>query len=134
MTQHQIFGAVSISLCALATWVYIVTQVRPNPNDVQIMATFFLTMLIWVGSVLASLIYVVRIRRSNREVIYAHLIPSVRQGFIISATLTLIMFLQYLRVLSWWDALLVVVGAFLFEIAFRHPLRQPLSKVRGNRL
>lgn len=131
MTQHQIFGAVSISLCALATWIYIVTQVKPNPNDVQIMGTFFLTMLVWMGSLLASLIYAYRIRRSNREVIYAHLIPSVRQGFIIAATVTLVLFLQYLRVLSWWDALLVVVGAFLFEIAFRQPLGQTISKAHG---
>jgi hypothetical protein len=134
MTQHQIFGAVSISLCALATWIYIVTQVQPNPHDVQIMATFFLTMLIWVGSLLASVICITRIRRSNREVIYAHVIPSVRQGFIISATLTLILFLQYLRVLSWWDALLVIVGAFLFEIAFRHPLGSTVTKNRGKQL
>ncbi len=83
------------------------------------MTTFFASFVVWVGSLFSYYFFMAKIKRNNREVIYALIKPSVRQGFFVSGTLALLLFLQLLRVLSLWDALLVILVPIFFEIALR---------------
>lgn len=119
MNKSQLFGVVSIVASAFVVWLYIVTQIQPNRNDILLMGTFFLTLAVWLGSLFAFLLYAYRVKRGNREILYAHIGPSLRQGFIISSTITTLLFLQLIQVLSLWDMILVVSVAILFEIAWR---------------
>lgn len=120
MTRSRLFGVVSITLSAFATWIYLITQVQPDRNDSFIFIAFFVSQTVWIGSVLAAIIYFTKVRKGNREIIYAHINPSIRQGFLIASYLSGLLFLQFLRVLSAWDALLILCVFILFEIAARH--------------
>ncbi|HEY1075036.1 MAG TPA: hypothetical protein VGE59_05105 [Patescibacteria group bacterium] len=126
MNRSQIFSAVSISASALAVWIFIVTQVQPDKNDPLIISTFFLSLAVWLGSLLAAIIYTMKVRKNNREVIYAHIRPSIRQGLLIATSLSTLLFLQMIRVLSVWDAILVIFIVILFELALRQ--NDPMTK------
>ena len=119
MTKQQQFSVVSIIASSLAVWLFIVTQVQPNKNDIFTLVIFFLSFIIWLGSLLTVWFYQLRVKQSNREVIYAYVKPSLRQGFLISFTLAFLLFMQYLRVMTIWDAGLVVLVFVLFEFALR---------------
>src|SRR5256885_190942 len=100
MTREQRFGVISITASSFAVWLYLVTQVQPDKNDMLIMITFFLSLIVWLGSLIAFIIYAARVKQSNREIIYAHIRPAVRQGFLVSGTLAMILFLKQLRVIT----------------------------------
>ncbi len=117
MSRQRLFGTLSVVLSAFTVWIYIVTQMQPDKNDFLLLTTFFLSLFVWVGSALAGLFYYWRLKRSKREVIYAHAKPSIRQGFLIAGTLCILLFLQLFKVISVWDTILVISMAIVFEIA-----------------
>ena len=119
MTRHQQFTIISIIASALAIWFFIVTQVQPNKSDLFTLLTFFFALIVWLGSFITLILYWLRVRRSNREVIYAHIKPAVRQGFLASSAVALLLFLQLLRVITLWDAGLVALVFILFDLALR---------------
>ncbi len=121
MTPPQRFSAVSLSVSAFVTWVFIVTQITPQPSDGLLMTTFFGSFIVWLGSLLTFAGYKIRLARSNREIIYAHIMPSIRQGFLISATVATVLFIQFLGVVSTWDVVLVILVATCVEIAAQRP-------------
>lgn len=123
MSRNQVFSTVSITASAFVVWLFIFTQVQPNKSDILIMTTFFVSLITWLGCLLSFLFYKLKVTRGNREVIYAHIAPSIRQGFLISTTLGAILFLQLIRVVSTWDISLVIIVAILFEVAFRQSPR-----------
>lgn len=116
MNRIKLFGAVSLTASAFTIWLYIVTQVQPDKSNISLLITFFASFIIWLGSLLATAFYFAKIHRGNREVIYAHIKPSIRQGFIVSATIAMLLILQMLHVLSLWDTFIVLVVALVFEI------------------
>jgi hypothetical protein len=121
MTPKQTFYAISFAASGLAIWLYIVTQVPANIHDFKIMAIFFVSLTMWLGSIASFGLFRYRVWRSNGEVIFAHIKPAMRQGSIIALTITLLLFLQVINVINWWETLLVIVGAFLFERALNQP-------------
>ncbi len=120
MTKGKLFTTVSITASCFAVWLYIVTQIQPNREDTFVIAAFFITGIVWLGSLLSFLLYKYRVAKSNRQIIYAYIQPSVRQGFLVSTTLAMLLFLQMLRVVGAWEISLVIVVAILFEVALRH--------------
>lgn len=119
-SREQLFITVSVTASSLAVWLYIVTQIQPDKTDTLIMSAFFLSFMMWLGSILAFILFRYKVAKSNKEVIYAFIGPSIRQGFLISATIATLLFLQMLRVVSLWDAVLVAFVGIMIEIAFRH--------------
>lgn len=119
MTKTRLFTVVSITASCFAVWLYIVTQTQPNRQDTFLFILFYTTFIVWVGSAIAMLLYRIRVAKSNRQVIYAYVKPSIRQGFIISSTLATLLFLQMIHVISLWETSLVIIVAILFEMALR---------------
>jgi hypothetical protein len=120
MTKLHTFSIVSITASAFAVWLYIFTQMQPDKGDVMIMLTFFVSLLVWVGSLIAYILYTIKTRQNNGEVIFAHIAPSIRQGFIVAGTVVFLLFLKMLRVVSAWDIVLVIAIAVALELGMRH--------------
>lgn len=132
MNRNRLFTTISLTASSFVVWLYIVTQIQPNTTDTFIMVAFFLTLIMWIGSALSYLFFRLKVNQSNKEVIYAHIAPSLRQGFIIAATIAALLFLQLLRVISLWDAALVLFVALLFELALRNaPVTKTARPAKG---
>lgn len=117
MNRSHVFGSLSLALSALTVWLYILFSVQPSKTDTLLIMSFFVSLWVWLGSLLAALLYWYKVKQGNREVIYAHIKPSIRQGFIMAGTVAVLLFLQFLRVLSAWDAVIVVFVSVAFELA-----------------
>ncbi|MDP9212158.1 MAG: hypothetical protein M3N59_02675, partial [bacterium] len=65
----------------------------------------------------------VRRHLGNNELRYANLLTAFRQAFIGSALLVALLALQSVRLLAWWDILLLVVVALLLELYVRSNAR-----------
>lgn len=117
MTPRQRFMGVSIALSGLAVWLYLVTQVTANRNDPMLLGLFFVSLTVWVASAIAIGLFAYRVKKGNREVIFAHLKPAIRQGLIIAITFSCLLLLRMFELTSWWETLLIIIGAIIFEIA-----------------
>jgi len=52
------------------------------------------------------------------ELVGENIILSLRQGILLALLATSLLVLQGLRMLLWWDGLLIVAGIFLIELYF----------------
>ncbi len=119
MGKLHTFSMISITASAFAVWLYIFTQVQPDRGDLLIMITFFVSLLVWVGSAIAYGLFTYKTRQNNGEVIYAHIAPSIRQGFIVAGTCVVLLFLSLIRVISAWDIFIVIAIAIALELGLR---------------
>lgn len=106
-----------IGLIALFALVFILTQYGPE-KDVQTKVFFYLALFFLLGSLLNLLLLRLRKRLMRGELVGENIVLSFRQGILLALLATSLLLLQGLRMLVWWDGLLVVAGIFLIELYF----------------
>ncbi len=108
--------AAVLSAAALAVVIYFL-----NPFSTGWLGpTLFLTSLYFAVASLTTLLgFVVRVLRSRKEVIFAHLSTAFRQGLLLSLVLVGSLVLQQYRIFNIWSALLFVAAVVLVELAFQ---------------
>jgi amino acid transporter len=60
-----------------------------------------------------------RVKKSNNELLYEAIRTSLRQGFLVGIYVVSILGLAGIKLLTWWDALLLALSLVLFEIYFK---------------
>ena len=97
----------------------IIFNVNPFASPFWVIGIFYLSLfLFWTG--LFSLIgFYLRIWAGNREVIFSHLMPTIRQSMLISLIFVGLLFLEQLKVLNWWVALLFISAIGMVELFFK---------------
>ena len=119
LKPRHIFFATSCGLSGFAVWLYLTTQIPADSHNPKLVGLFFLSFVTWLASLIGFILFQLKLRRGNREVVYAHIRPSIRQGILIASTIALLLFLKMYDVITWWETILVIAGASLFEIALR---------------
>lgn len=114
-----LFGLYSTLLASLGLWALVVFNVDPFRAPFWIVAIFYLTLYLFLLSLFAIILFYLKIWATNREVIFSHLMPSLRQSAIIALILVGLLFLQQVRVLNWWVAGLFVIAIAMLELFFR---------------
>lgn len=97
----------------------IIFNINPFSLNFLMIILFYFLVFIFLASLFGLINFYIKVWASNREVIFAHLIPSLRQSVLISLSLVIMLFLQQLKVLNWWVAILVIVAFAFFELYFR---------------
>lgn len=111
-----LLAAAVMSAAALAVVIYFL-----NPFSTSWLGpTLFLTSLYFLVASLTTLVgFVLRVLRSRKEVIFAHLSTAFRQGLLLSLVLVGSLVLQTYRIFNIWSALLFVAAVVLVELAFQ---------------
>ncbi len=106
-----------VSLFSLFALGFIVSQIDPEKNW-QSKAFFYAAFFFSAWGILN--LFFLRLRRKNMrgEMLGDNIILSFRQSILLAILATSLLFLQGLRMLAWWDGLLVVAGIFLVELYF----------------
>ncbi len=93
-----------------------------NPETLQKsfieIAFFYLSVFLLFVGMFSCLLFRLRRKFHTEEFLETHLGVSARQGFLIALTLITILFLQEMRILIWWDCLLVIGAIFIIELYF----------------
>ncbi len=99
--------------------VFIIFNVNPFQIPFWMLILFYLAVYLFLAALFSLIGFYLKVWVSNREVIFAHLVPTLRQSLIIALAFTGLLFLQQIRVLSWWVAILFVLAVGMLELFFR---------------
>lgn len=108
-------------LCAL-----IIFNVNPYQSPFWMIMLFYLCFFLFWGSLFGLIGFYLKVWATNCEVIFAHLLPTLRQSMMVALAIAGLLFLQQLRVLSWWTAILFLLAVLMIEFFFRS--KKPLRK------
>lgn len=117
--KQNLFSLFAITLLSFGGWLTILFNVDPAHADRFVFIALYASLFLFILGVLTFAGFGIRILLSNREVIYNHFTPSLRQGTLVAFTLIGLLFLQSLRVLSVIDAGAFVLAILLLELFFR---------------
>ncbi|MFA5962330.1 MAG: hypothetical protein WC848_06640 [Parcubacteria group bacterium] len=106
-----------IGLIALSVLIFIVLKIDPE-KDIWAKLFFYLAFFFLLGSWFNLALLRMRKNRMRGELVGDNIILSLHQGFLLALLATILLVLQGLRMLLWWDGLLVVAGIFLIELYF----------------
>lgn len=68
---------------------------------------------------IALLSFLIRVRVGNNELLFEAFKTSLRQGVLVGLYVLSILGLASIKLLTWWDALLLALSLLLFEIYFK---------------
>ncbi|MFA6493210.1 MAG: hypothetical protein WCV58_03670 [Patescibacteria group bacterium] len=94
-------------------------NVNPYTSPVWMIMLFYFTFFLLWMSFFGLVGFYLKVWATNREVIFAHILPTLRQSAFISLALTGLLFLFQIKVLSWWMAGLFILAVLMVELYFR---------------
>lgn len=114
-----LFGLFLTIIIAFGLWLLLIFNVNPFQAPTWIILTFYFAFfLFWLG-IFAILGFYLKVWASNREVIFSHLGPTLRQSSIFALIITGLLLLLQIKVLNWWVACLFVTSLVMLELFFR---------------
>jgi hypothetical protein len=126
-----LFFNVTVSLFALASLLVTIANNDPFSSPFQTFLLFYLSFFVFIWSVTTLLIFLIKSRIYNNQLLLGTYLPTVRQSLFISITLTIILLLYGLNIFDWWIGISVILSFLLLELFFETKYRQfKLNKER----
>lgn len=123
--RAYIWGIRMVTLCAVAAFVLVVRSVNPDSSGIAGKIIFFSVIFFALSGFFNLLLLRLRRKMITNETAFYNVGLSFRQGVLLSLLCVGLLILQGLRMLVWWDGLLLVGGVFLVELYF-------LSRIRSS--
>lgn len=114
-----LFSLYSMMVLSLGLWILLLFNVNPFSAPSWIIITFYLTLYCFLLGLFAVIGFYLKVWASNREVIFAHLMPTLRQSALIAFAVIGLIFLEQVKALNWWVAILFIVSISMLELFFR---------------
>jgi hypothetical protein len=114
-----LFSLYSTLIVALGLWLLVFLNVNPFQAPYWIVGIFYLTLFLFFVALFAIILFYLKVWLTNREVIFSHLMPSLRQSMILALMIVGLLFLEQVGVLNWWVAGLFVIAVAMIELFFR---------------
>ena len=99
--------------------VFIIFNINPNQSPFWMVFIFYLTLFLFWAAFWGLIGFYLKVYATNREIIFAHLVPTIRQSMLIALAMVGLLFLQQMRVLNWWVAILFILAVSMIELFFR---------------
>jgi hypothetical protein len=126
-----LFFNISVSLFSLASLLVTIANNDPFSSSFQTFLIFYLSFFVFIWSITTLLIFLIKSRIYNNQLLLGSYFPTVRQSFFVSVTLTIILLLYGLEIFDWWIGVSVIVSFLLLELFFETKYRQlKLNKER----
>jgi len=104
---------------SLGLWFLLLFNVNPFTAPTWIVIVFYLTLFLFLVGIFAIVGFYFKVWASNREIIFSHLAPTLRQSALISLLIIGLIFLEQVKALNWWVAILLVAAVIMLELFFR---------------
>jgi len=114
-----LFSLYSTAIISAGLLGMIIFNVNPYESPFWMMMIFYASVFLLLLAVFGLIGFYLKVWASNREVIFAHILPTLRQAALISITIAGLFFLQQLRVLNWWVGILFILAIIFVELFFR---------------
>ncbi len=127
LKRYLIGISISTLFCWLA-WVTVLYYINPESSGFIGLFLFYISLLIALVGSFALLGFFFRVWFSAEDIVYKHVGISLRQAILFSVLVVGGLFLQALRLLTWWNGLLFILGLVVLELFFL--TRQSLPRHR----
>ncbi len=114
-----LFSLYSTLLLSLGLFGLVVFNVDPYKSPFWMILIFYLTFFLFWLAFFGLIGFYLKIWASNREVIFAHLVPTLRQASLIALFFAGLLFLMQLKALNWWVIILLTLAILMLELSFR---------------
>lgn len=106
------------TLMALASWGLVIYYIDPYKAGLTGAVLFYATLFFVLVGIFTITGFQLRKKILNNEVLYILIGLSFRQAIWVAIIIIGLLMMQGARVLTWWDALLLVIAVFLLEAFF----------------
>jgi len=107
-----------VSLSAWIAWFIVIYTIDPTKSGFLGFFLFFVTLGISVLASVTLLGTLLRVWIKKDQVVYRHVIRSLRQGLILTALFLAALLLSGIGLLVWWVLVLIVFIASILELIF----------------
>lgn len=101
-----------------ASFIVVIYKLSPFSQPTLSLSLFYSSLFIAMAGTFALAFYFLRVWANKKEIYNVHLNTSLRQGILLSAMVVVGLAFQRLRVLTWWDGLLLLAIILLIEFYF----------------
>jgi len=101
-----------------ASWFVVLYKLSPFSQPALALSLFYASLFIALAGTFALIFYFLRVWANKKEIYNVHLNTSLRQGVLLSAMIIIGLAFQRLRVLTWWDGILLLAIVLLIEFYF----------------
>jgi len=116
--RNYLLGIFIASILCWAALILIIFNSNPYSGGKSIIILFFISLFF------GSVGFYLRLLFSKNEIIYSHIVPSIRQAFLMSFCVVVLLALQILRLVNIWTGILLVLAVLSLEFFFRTRLRK----------
>ena len=107
-----------VSLIAWIAWLIVIHTIDPTKSGFLGFFLFFVTLGISVLSSVTLIGTLLRVWMKKDQVVYRHVVRSLRQGLILTALFLVALILSGIGLLVWWVLVLLVLIASILELIF----------------
>lgn len=104
------------SIFSWASFLVVIYKLAPFSNQVFSLSAFYASLFVALSATFTLIFYFLRVWTSKTELYNTQLNASLRQGLLVACMLVIGLGFQRLRVLTWWDALLLLGIVLLIEL------------------
>lgn len=116
--NRYLAGLALLAIFGWATFAIALMRLDPYTSTTLALPFFFGGLFFGLIGTLAVLGFYARLWLRFGEVYTAHIGISLRQSILVATAVSLALVLQILRILTWWDAVLIALAVFLVELYF----------------
>lgn len=111
-------GILIATFFSWASWFVVLYKLSPFSQPALSLSLFYASLFIALAGTFALIFYFLRVWANKKEIYNVHLNTSLRQGVLLSVMIIVGLGFQRLRVLTWWDGLLLLAIVLLIEFYF----------------
>ncbi|AKM82748.1 TPA: hypothetical protein DD449_00580 [Candidatus Berkelbacteria bacterium] len=114
-----LFSLYSVAILSLGLWILLIINVNPFSAPSWIIVLVYTLLFCFFTGLFAIIGFYLKVWLSNREVIFSHLMPTLRQSALIAFSVVGLIFLIQVKSLNWWIACLFIIAVIMLELFFR---------------
>lgn len=100
------------------SWFVVLYKLSPFSQSTLALSLFYSSLFIALAGTFTMLFYFLRSWANKKEIYNIHLNTCLRQGILLSTMVIVGLAFQRLRVLTWWDGILLLAIVLLIEFYF----------------
>lgn len=114
-----LFGLYSVAVLSVGLATLLVFNVDPFSAPTWIIILTYALLFLFLTCLFGIIGFYLKVKLSNREVIFANLGPALRQSALFAFLMVGLIFLLQVKSLNWWIGILFVIAILMLELFFR---------------
>ena len=117
-SRNYLFGLVSLAALGWFTLLIIIFRLDPYTSTALAVPFFLTALFLALVGTLTLVGFYFRVWFRKGEIYLQHISISLREAILLTIAVEIALVFQILRILTWWDAILIAVAVSLVEIYF----------------